>query len=104
MQEAGFAPKTMLNYLQVVKAVVGSLLTDDGEPVFSRKWNHEFIDLPLVKDQNTPTLTAGEIEQIVSLARSWYCVLFCLLAGTGMRIGEALALEIADLSFDASTI
>jgi integrase len=104
MHEAGFAPKTMLNYLQVVKAVVGSLLTDDGEPVFPRKWNHEFIDLPLVKDQHTPTLTAAEIEQIVSLARSWYGVLFCLLAGTGMRIGETLALEIADLSSDASTI
>ena len=33
MHEAGFKPKTMLNYLQVVKAVVASLVNDDGEPV-----------------------------------------------------------------------
>jgi integrase len=97
MYEAGFAPKTMLNYLQVVKAVVGSLLTDDGEPVFPRKWNHEFIDLPIVKNQHQPTLSQEEIEQIINNAQSWYRVCFCLLAGTGMRAGEALALEIGDI-------
>lgn len=104
MHEAGFAAKTILNYLQVVKAVVGSLMTEDAEPVFSRKWNHEFIDLPIVRDQNTPMLTRDEIEQIFGLAQGWYRVLLCQLAGTGMRIGEALALEISDLSGDASTV
>jgi integrase len=97
MSEAGFKPKTMMNYLQVVKAVVASLVNDDGEPVFPRKWNHEFIDLPVVKNQHQPTLSKDQIEAIINAATGWYRVLFALLAGTGMRVGEALALEASDV-------
>jgi integrase len=97
MSEAGFKPKTMLNYLQVVKAVVASLVTDDGEPVFPRKWNHEFIDVPVVKNQHQPTLSKDQVEAVIGKAHGWYRVLFALLAGTGMRVGEALALEVADV-------
>jgi len=35
----------------IVKAVVASALDENGEARFSRKWNEEFIDAPLVKDQ-----------------------------------------------------
>ena len=84
MHEAGFKPKTMLNYLQVVKAVVASLVNDEGEPVFPRNWNHDFIDLSTVKDQHQPTLSKEDIEQIIANAKGWYRVLFCLLAGTGL--------------------
>jgi len=97
MHEAGFKPKTMLNYLQVVKAVVASLMNDDGEPVFPRKWNHDFIDVPVVKNQHQPTLSKDQIEAIINAATGWYRVLFPLLAGTGMRVGEALALNVNDV-------
>jgi integrase len=106
MHDANFTPKTMLNYLQVVKSVVRSLVTDDGDPVFPREWNHEFIDLPLIKNQHQPTLSKEEIAAILNScgtkgnnANGWYRVLFSLLAGTGMRVGEALALEIRDIRF-----
>jgi hypothetical protein len=83
MHEAGFKPKTMVNYLQVVKAVVASLVNDEGEPVFPRKWNHEFIDLPTVNEQHQPTLSKEEIEPLIHKAHGRYRDLFCLLAGTG---------------------
>jgi integrase len=104
MSEAEFKPKSVLNYLWVVKAVVGSLVTDEGEPVFPRKWNHDFIDLPIVKGQHQPTLTKEEVEQILVTAPGWYSVFFALLAGTGMRVGESLALQVADLQDDTLLI
>jgi integrase len=104
MSEAGFKPKTMLNYLWVVKAVVGSLVNEEGEPVFPRKWNHDFIDLPIVKGQHQPILSREEIERVLDEATGWYLVFFALVAGTGMRAGEALALEVPDLQGDTLRI
>ena len=48
-----FSPKSIGNYLQVVKMVVASALNKDGEPIYPVNWNHEFMDLPPIDDQNT---------------------------------------------------
>ena len=56
-------------------------------------------------EQRKPSLTTSEVEQILARAKGRYRVLFALLAGTGLRIGEALGLKIGDhLSGDFSTI
>jgi integrase len=94
MSKADFSPKTIWNYVQVVKMVVASAIGDDGEEIYPRKWNHEFIDLPSIDSQRTPTFTAEEIESIISQADGQYKMLYALLAATGLRIGEALALEV----------
>ncbi|MBZ5701437.1 MAG: hypothetical protein LAN84_06280 [Acidobacteriia bacterium] len=44
--------------------------------------------------QHPPTLTGEEITQILVLATGRYRVLYALLAGTEMRISEALGLEV----------
>jgi integrase len=95
MGDADFTPKTIYNYAQVVKMVVGSAIGDDGEELYPRKWNHEFIDLPDVAGQRTPSFTSEEIQRIVSRADGQFAVLYALLAATGLRIGEALATEVA---------
>ncbi len=51
MVKAEFSPKTIWNYAQVVKMVVASAIGDDGEEIYPRKWNHEFIDLPVVEHE-----------------------------------------------------
>lgn len=94
MSEAGFAPKTIWNYVQVVKMVIASAIGDDGEELYPRKWNHEFIDLPDVTGQRTPIFTSTEVEQIVAQATGQYSVLYSLLAAAGLRLGEALGLEV----------
>ena len=38
--------------------VVASAINEDGDQVYPRKWNHDFIDLPEVTDQHTPTFSA----------------------------------------------
>ena len=54
MAVAGFSPKTMHNYVQVVKMVVASAVNEQGEEIYPRKWNHEFIDLCLPKTSSGP--------------------------------------------------
>ena len=51
----------------------------------------------MVKNQHQPTLSKDQIEAIINASTGWYRVLFALLAGTGMRVGEALALEVNDV-------
>lgn len=48
------------NWFVFIVTVVRSLTTPDGDPVFPREWNHEFIDLPLIKNQHQPTLAKEE--------------------------------------------
>jgi len=54
--------------------------------------------------QHRPTVTEMELSAILSNAKGRYAVLFSLLAGTGLRIGEALALKITDLSPDCFAV
>ena len=102
MAAAGLSPKTMFNYTQVVKLVVASAVDSDGEQVHPRKWNHDFIGLPVVEKekQHRPTVTEAELGEILTRSKKRFAVLFAVLAGTGLRIGEALALKSTDLSPD----
>jgi integrase len=104
MADAGLSPKSIHNYVQIIKMVVASALNEEGEPIYLRKWNHEFIDLPEVKNQRTPTFMGDEITQIIAAAEGHFRVLYAFLAGTGLRVGEAAGIEVQDVSPDASTI
>jgi integrase len=103
MSGAGLAAKSINNYLQIVKMIVASAVNEQGEELYPRKWNHEFIDLPEIKNQNTPTFSTDDVTGIVATSEGQYRVLYALLAGTGLRIGEAAGLEIGDISADGLT-
>jgi integrase len=61
--------------------------------------------LPEVTDQHAPTFSAEEVKRIVSSAKGQYPMLYAVLAGTGMRMGEVSGLEIdKQISQDALTI
>jgi integrase len=105
MALAGLSPKMVNNVVQVVKMVVGSAVNEDGDRVHPRTWNHEFIDLPEVKNQRQPTFTAAVMKGIAGGSEGREQMLFILLGSTGMRIGEALGLEIdKHISSDFSTL
>jgi integrase len=106
MSAAGLSAKSIVNYCEVVKLVVASAVNAEGEQIYPRKWNHDFIGLPIVdkNKQRRPTLTANEVSAVISSAGERYKPLFALLAGTGLRIGEALALKTTDLAPDCRTI
>ena len=106
MVAAGLSPKTIVNYSQVVKLVVASAVNAEGNQLYPRKWNHDFIGIPLVQKekQHRPTVTETELGEILTDVSERYRILFTLLAGTGLRIGEALGLKGSDLSPDCRTI
>jgi integrase len=70
MHRSKLSARTVNKYVEYIKQVVKSLKAPNGEPVHKRTWDAETMDLP------------GQ-EQ----------ALYVLLAATGMRISEALALE-----------
>ena len=86
--------------------VVASAVDSEGEQIHPRKWNHSFIGLPIVdpNKQHRPTVTETELGEILASAKGRYVVLFALLAGTGLRIGEALGLKPTDLSPDCRVL
>jgi len=51
-------------YKGVVKSVVASAIKDDGEELFPRKWNEEYIDAPVIDVQRQPTTTADSLTAI----------------------------------------
>lgn len=103
---ANLSPKTIVNYTQVVKLVVASAVDPDGEQIFPRKWNHDFIGLPIIEPhkQHRPTVTKGELEQVLAGTSKRWGQLFAVIAGTGLRIGEALALKWEDLSENCTVL
>jgi hypothetical protein len=62
------AAKSIDNYIGLMKLIVASTIDENGEEICPRKLNHEFIDLPEVKNQNTPTFTSQQVTDIVAKA------------------------------------
>src|SRR5262249_312717 len=96
----------IVTHSKVVKMVVASAANSEGEQIHPRNWNHDFIGLPVVQPekQHRPTVTKAELGEILASAKKQYAVLFALLAGTGLRIGEALGLKSIDLSPDCRVL
>ena len=86
------SPKTIQCLLGTVKSVVASAQDDDGQSIYKIKWNNSFIDCPDVGRQKTPMFTSEQIADIISKGNS-EAILYKLAAGSGLRIGELLALE-----------
>jgi integrase len=86
---------TIRDYTNIVKGVVGSAINEDGEQLFPRTWNEEYIDAPIIKHQRQPSTDSEGVAKILREASGQYRVLYALLAGAGpLRAGEALGLEI----------
>ena len=79
----------MSNSLVVASAVN----ENDGEAIYPVKWNDDFMGLPVIEDQRQPTFNFDEVETIVSKAEGQDRLLYALLAGPGLRVGAALALQ-----------
>ncbi len=90
-------PATVVGIVGLVKAIMASAQDANGNQLYPRAWNNDFIDLPVVspREQKTPTIEAPALEQAISRAEGQFRTLYTLLAGTGLRISEALALQVS---------
>jgi integrase len=92
----GLSPKSVRDVVAVVKAVLSSAIDENGNELFPRRWNHRFLDLPSSTGSSTYAPDSATVERIIRGSEPIYRVLFATLAGTGLRIGEALSVRIGD--------
>jgi integrase len=97
-------PKSIRNIVQVIKMVKASAIDDEGNELYPTKWNHDFIDMPVVKDreQRRPSFSAEQIEAMVKAGDRTMQMATILFAATGLRAGELLGLEIRH--FDGTAV
>jgi integrase len=95
MCASGLKARTVNKYVEYIKQVVKSLKAPNGEPLHSRTWDAETMDLPVVEytEQRRPSLRANAISELIASSSGQEQALYILLATTGMRVSEALALE-----------
>jgi integrase len=96
LAKAGKSAQTIASVLYVIKAVVKSATDVNGNQLCPRNWNGDFMDVPTVchADQKAPTPTPKAVQKAVDASKGRFKALVALLAGTGLRIGEALALRV----------
>jgi integrase len=91
--EKKLSPKSVNEIAAFVRAIVAFPVTADGDRLFPRDWNFDFVDLPVVQNQKQSTVTPSQLQAVLATK---YGVFFALLAGTGLRIGEILPTRIGD--------
>lgn len=87
---------TINDVVSLVKMVVSSAVDSQGNEMFPRTWNNEFIDLPEKEEPKAPVATREAIQQALGTTKYQDKALIALIAGTGLRMGEALALRRED--------
>jgi len=92
----GLSAATITLNVNIAKQIVASAVNDNGDQLCPRTWNSDFMDLPTIKTQKRPIADAQAIQDAVSQAPTPESALIALLAGTGLRISEALALQVTD--------
>jgi integrase len=95
-EEEKLSAKSIHELVVVVKQVVASPVDQEtGEPIFKREWSARFIDCPTVATQKQPCVSTKDVERCLKESSSdQEKVLYAVLAGTGLRIGEALAIHV----------
>lgn len=89
------SPSTINQVFNVVKAVIASAVDSDGNERYPRKWNHDFLDLPVVNkhDVDAPIVTPEQVNAAILSTSGQFQAMLVLLAASGLRVGEALALQ-----------
>jgi integrase len=85
--------KTILNIVGVIKIVLGRKI-----------WMAWELDLGKPNRPKQRYFTDEQLKLIIDAAPGQYRVLFSLLTGTGMRIGEAAGLHVDDIDLDNRVI
>lgn len=87
------APETLFRIRKVFKGVMDSAVDETGRKIYAREWNWDFVDLPAVvpNEQNTPEIGRETLQEAILAGSPEDRLLWGLLAASGLRIGEALA-------------
>ncbi len=100
------APKSIAEISAFTRSIVASVLDADGNHVYPRSWNMDFVDAPPIQRQHQPTVTKECLQEILrnQTIKVRNRVLLALLASTGLRIGELQAIQIGPDPLDQNTV
>lgn len=105
MVGGGLGASAIRSHTNAVKLVVASAVNEEGDALFPRRWNHDFIDLPEDMSPKQPTLTGEVVTAVVGAPKKkLYRMPYTLCASAGLRFGEALGIDIKSISPDFTTI
>jgi integrase len=104
LDDEKLSPKTIGLLIAVVKQVVASLVDEEtGEPLLRREWSAKHIDCPTIAKQKQPCVTTKDVERCLrESTRDQEKVLYAVLAGSGLRVAEALAIHVKGTEEQAS--
>jgi len=105
LSEKKLSAATIELNLNIIKQIRASVLDYEGAQVYPYTWNSDFIDAPVLnkKDQKRPIANAQAVQAAISCGSPEQRALWAVLAGTGLRIAEALALAIGEPDDGVST-
>lgn len=95
LSAAGLSPATIRLAVTVMKQVLASATNEEGELLHPRMWNAKFIKSPKVSHQNAPVMALEGTQEALQRSQGQIRALIALLGGTGLRIGEALAVIVS---------
>jgi Site-specific recombinase XerD len=87
------SPKSVRNFVELLTRILGKKLCST--------WELRFPEVP-IKEQRY--LTTDEMRRVVNAATGQWKVLWAALAGTGMRISEAIGLQIQDVDLKVGSV
>jgi integrase len=89
----GLSARTIALNVTIIKKIRKSAVSENGDQLFPYEWNADVIDAPVADGSKQPTVNAQMVQDAISKADTSGKALYALLAGTGLRIAEALALR-----------
>jgi integrase len=100
----GLSPQTIKNITLPIKLVKASVVDEDGNELYPTKWNHRFIDMPIVDEtkQRKPSFVGEQVAEIVKAGNGRIQMAAILFAASGLRAGELLGLEVRH--FDGESV
>ncbi len=90
----GLSARTISLNVTIIKKIRKSAVSENGDQLFPYEWNADVIDAPVADGSKQPTLNAQQVQDAISKAAPHEKALYALLAGTGLRIAEALAIKL----------
>jgi integrase len=89
-------PRTIHGIVETAKRIIASAVDENGNELYPRRWNTEFLDSPAFLPTLAPSASRESIENAIKNSSAKYRTLIGLLGATGLRIGECLAVKIGD--------
>jgi integrase len=93
------SPKSIQEIAAFARGIVLSAVDAEGEPLYQRTWRLDFVDAPVIVNQRQPTITKDKLQDALRVRHTTtdkYRVIVALLAASGIRVGELVALRVGD--------